>query len=65
MWNNFIEVGAIGFSESMCHSFFTKGDELPSGKKKILHKVGVVGRVAWRSRRGRDPYTGIFRDTIQ
>ena len=49
-WNNFIEVGAVGFAESMCHSFFNKGDELPSGKKKILHKVGVVGRVVWRSR---------------
>ena len=44
-WNNFFEVGAIGFTESMCHSFHTKGDELPSGKKKITHNVGVVGRV--------------------
>ena len=59
-WNSFFEVGFVGFTESMCPSYFTVGDELPSGRKKITHNVGVVGRVVWRNR-GRHPYTGIFR----
>ena len=36
------------------------GDELPRGRKKIIHSVGVVGRVEWRDLGGH-PFTGIFR----
>ena len=45
---------------SMCPSFFTTGDELPLGRKKYIHYMGVVGRVKWKDY-GNHPYTGIFK----
>ena len=44
----------------MCPSLTTPGDELPTGRRKLIHPVGVVGRVEWRDRGGH-PYTGIFK----
>ena len=37
----------------------TEGDELPAGRTKLIHSVGVVGRVVWVSL-PTHPYTGIF-----
>ena len=59
-WYNPLEVLALGATESMCPTYFTPGDELRSGRKKIIHNVGVVGRVKWIDRGGH-PYTGIFK----
>ena len=44
----------------MCPSLTTPGDELPAGRRKLVHPVGVVGRVEWRDRGGHS-YTGIFK----
>lgn len=44
----------------MCPSLITPGDELPAGRRKLIHPVGVVGRVEWRDKGGH-PYTGIFK----
>ena len=55
------QFGAIG--ESMCPSFTTPGDALPAGRRKVIHSVGVVGRVEWRDA-GSHPYTGVFKEKL-
>ena len=50
---------AIG--EDMCPTFVTPGDALPPGRRKVIHSVGVVGRVEWRDVGGH-PYTGVFKE---
>ena len=51
------------FTESMCSTFRSQGDELPWERNlvwsKYIHTVGAVGQVVWRSV-GDHPYTGIF-----
>ena len=55
------------FIESMCPTFRSPGDELPSKdglffhgwRNKYIHTVGTVGQVEWRNL-GDHPYTGIF-----
>ena len=47
----------------MCPTFTTPGDALPAGRNKVIHSVGVVGRVEWRDAGGH-PYTGVFKETL-
>ena len=54
-------MGAI--EESMCPTFVTPGDALPAGRRKVIHSVGVVGKVEWRDAGGH-PYTGIFKEKL-
>jgi len=60
------------FTEDMCPTMRTQGDELPwerglgfyKWRKKYIHTVGTVGQVEWRSI-GDHPYTGIFQGATQ
>merc|ERR1712107_338021 len=59
------EQGGKLFLEPMCPVFRTPGDGLPSQgdgttRAKVIHTVGVVGRVEWRDLGGHD-YSGIFK----
>ena len=56
-----LQAGALG--ESMCPTFTTPGDALPAGRNKVIHSVGVVGRVEWRDAGGH-PYTGVFKEKL-
>ena len=49
------------FGEDMCPTFVTPGDALPPSRRKVIHSVGVVGRVEWRDKGGH-PYTGVFKE---
>lgn len=60
-WPSTMTTGlGVTFLQSMCPSLITPGDELPAGRRKLIHPVGVVGRVEWRDKGGH-PYTGIFK----
>ena len=48
------------FIESMCPVFHMEGDALEEGRKKLIHTVGAVAKVEWRSV-GEHPYTGVFK----
>ena len=49
--------------QSMCPTFFTTGDALPADRRKVIHSVGVVGRVEWRDIGGH-PFTGMFKENF-
>jgi len=64
-WFSSLEQGGKLFLEPMCPVFRTPGDRLPSQgdgttRAKVIHTVGVVGRVEWRDLGGHD-YSGIFK----
>lgn len=65
-WFNPFILGTGILSERMCPVFESVGDELPwegivfhGHRKKLIHTVGVVGKVEWKSV-GSHPYTGVF-----
>jgi len=70
-WFTLLEMLGL-FTESMCPTMRSQGDELPWEKslvwygwrKKYIHTVGAVGKVEWRSV-GDHPYTGIFQGARQ
>ncbi len=48
------------FFEKMDPTFTTFEDVLPSGRKKLIHSVGVVAGIEFKSS-GTHPYTGLFK----
>lgn len=53
------------FAEPMGPTFDTKGDAMPIDffvfpRPKLIHSVGVVGKVVFRPTEG-SPYTGVFK----
>ena len=47
------------FTQDMSISFNRVADELPEGRPKINHAIGVVAQVSWEDVGGH-PYTGIY-----
>lgn len=62
-YHSAVEIGRI-FLYDVSKTFTHKGDELPRDpfgeRKKLIHSVGVVGKVKFISD-GNHPYTGVFR----
>lgn len=56
-WYSAFTLGGI-FFESMNTTFDYYGDSFPSGRKKLIHTVGVVGLVEFQA--VNNPYTGVF-----
>ena len=48
----------------MCPTFVTPGDALPPGRRKVIHSVGVVGRVEWRDVGGGTPTQASSRELL-
>jgi len=44
----------------MWQTFDHKGDAMPPGRAKLIHKVGAVGAFAFEATRNH-PYTGLFK----
>jgi len=65
-WFGTLEAAGL-MTERMCPTFSETGDELPweglishGHRKKLIHSVGVVGAIEWKSV-GNHPYTGVFK----
>jgi len=67
-WLPALQVGTGLLGESMCPTFRHPGDQLPlqggGTRPKVIHTVGSVGRVEWRSAGGHN-YTGLFQGATQ
>jgi len=64
-WFSSLDQGLKLIAEPMCPVFRTGGDELPEEgdgrtRAKVIHTVGVVGRVEWRDAGGHN-FSGIFK----